>query len=77
MNVSLVQLNFRVLRVEKSAELGIEWFKLVLLKLFGQVMQNLWRMDVFNDIFGIDGVVVDEIRRDLLDGSEIYLVNKQ
>jgi hypothetical protein len=34
-------------------------------------------MDVFNDIFGIDGVVVDEIRRDLLDGSEIYLVNKQ
>lgn len=77
MNVALVGLDFRVLGVEEGAELSVEGPELVVVEFPGQLVQGLRRFKVLENIIRADGIVVQNIRSDLLDGPQVNLVYEE
>jgi hypothetical protein len=77
MNVALVGLDFRVLGVEEGAEFSVEGPELVVVEFPSQLVQGLRRFKVLNYIIRADGIVVQNIRSDLLDGPQVNLVYEE
>lgn len=50
MEVSLIKLNFGVLRIKKCVKLSIKWAKFIFLDLFRQFFKDPRSIQVFNNV---------------------------
>ena len=77
MNVALVGLDCRVLGVEECAELSVKGPELVVVEFPGQFVQGLRCFKILYYIIRADGIIVQNVGSDLLDGPQVNLVDEE